>query len=73
MFNKTLCLSKSRIEVYWCLFLLRVSHFPDQNPDENNLSDNDNDGGLLFELDGSMAYLKDNDGNSRIGIFCAVQ
>ena len=52
MFNKTLCLSKSRIEVYWSLFLLRLSHFPDQNTDENNLSDNDNDGGLLFELDG---------------------
>jgi hypothetical protein len=27
MFNKTLCLSKSRIEVYWSLFLLRVHKF----------------------------------------------
>jgi hypothetical protein len=27
MFNKTLCLSKSRIEVYWSLLLLRVHKF----------------------------------------------
>ena len=52
MFNKTLCLSKSRIEVYWSLFLLRVQKFFHQNTDDNNLSDDDNDGGLLFELDG---------------------
>ena len=51
MFNKTLCLSKSRFEVYWSLFLLRVHN--DQNTDENNLSGDDNDGGLLFELDGN--------------------
>ena len=55
MFNKTLCLSKSRFEVYWSLFLLRVQKFPNQNTDENNLSDDDNDGGLLFELDGDDA------------------
>jgi hypothetical protein len=41
------------------------TNFTDQNTDENNLSDDDNDGGLLFELDGdmmtqdSMAYLKE--------------
>jgi hypothetical protein len=28
------------------------TNFPDQNTDENNLSDDDNDVGLLFELDG---------------------
>ena len=28
------------------------TNFPDQNTDENNLSDDDNDGGQLFELDG---------------------
>ena len=28
------------------------TNFPDQNTDENNLSGDDNDGGLLFELDG---------------------
>ena len=28
------------------------TNFSDQNTDENNLSGDDNDGGLLFELDG---------------------
>ena len=28
------------------------THFPNQNIDENDLSDDDNYGGLLFELDG---------------------
>ena len=53
MFNKTLCLSESRFEVYWSLFLLRVHKFlRPELTDENNLSGGDNDGGLLFELDG---------------------
>jgi hypothetical protein len=52
MFNKTLSLSKSRIEVYWSLFLLHKFSRPEYtNTDENDLSD-DNDDGLLFEFDG---------------------
>jgi hypothetical protein len=50
MFNKTLSLSKSRIEVYWSLFLLHKFSRPEYtNTDENVLSDDD---GLLFEFDG---------------------
>jgi hypothetical protein len=49
MFNKTLFLSKSRIEVYWSLFLLHKFSRPEYtNTDENDLSDDD---GLLFEVD----------------------
>ena len=39
--------------MYWFLFLLRLhNYFPDQNTDENDLSDDDNGDGLLFKLDG---------------------
>ena len=39
--------------MYWSLFLLRLHNYsPDQNTDENDLSDDDNGDGLLFELDG---------------------
>jgi hypothetical protein len=50
--RKRLCLSKSRFEVYWSLFLLRVHKFIRPEYRRNNLSGDDNDGGLLFELDG---------------------
>jgi hypothetical protein len=33
------------------------TNFSDQNTDENNLSGDDNDGGLLFELDGDDTSL----------------
>ncbi len=51
MFNKTLCLSESRIEVHWFLSLLRLHKSSDQNTDENELS-HDNDNSPLFNLHG---------------------
>ena len=79
MFNKTLCLSKSRIEVSVLVFVLPVASvqiFPTRIQTRticqvmsmmvayySNL--------MAMTLD-SMAYLKNNDGNARIGIICAV-
>ena len=50
------------------------TNFSDQNTDENNLSGDDNDGGLLFELDGDDTgfdgiFEEQNDDNARRYIY----